>query len=174
MKTHFARYPIAGLVAAGMVALTAPAALAQAATATATGDASARVVTGIELDPVANTSLDFGRFTVGTASGGTISVSRAGVASVTTTVVRLPGDVDVQEFLITGEPLFFVNVTGDATVTLSGPAASTMDAVLDFLSTGQILSSGLLRIFVGGTLTVGAAQAAGTYDGVFDITVAYQ
>ncbi len=140
-------------------------------TATATGAASAEVVTPITIDHVVGASLNFGKFTTGT-TGGTIVVDQTGAAVADTDVTLLSDSVEsADEFDVAGDDgrTFDITATGgDVTETGGDTMAFTTDAP----ATGT-LTGGVYTLNVGGTLTVVGGETAGTYSGSYDVTVAY-
>lgn len=136
--------------------------------ATATGTANATVLTPIAI--AAGTALNFGTFAGNTA--GTVVVSTAGARSATGGVVLATGGT-------VGAGTFTVTGTGSATFAVTYPpsfnvtsGSDTMAVVVNGAATGT-LSGGTVSLPVGGTLTVGAAQAAGSYTGTYTMTVEY-
>jgi hypothetical protein len=136
--------------------------------ATATGTASATVLTPIAI--AAGTALNFGTL-AGNASGGTVVVTAGGTRSTTGTVVVTSGAFSAGSFTVTG--------TGAATFGVTYPAsfnvvsnANTMAVQVAGAATGT-LANGTVALPVGGTLTVGANQAAGSYTGTYTMTVEY-
>ena len=125
--------------------------------------------------------LDFGAFSVG--PGGTVTVDLDGNAT-----PSVPGPIleptlgnppSAARFVVTGDPGLAYNITGDETVTLSGPGPD-MTAILDMPATGTLsdpeTGPGEDSFTVGGELTVGDAltQTLGVYIGIFSITIGYQ
>lgn len=136
--------------------------------ATATGTANATVLTPIAIS--AGTALNFGTLSAN-ASGGTVTVTAAGARSTTGTVVVTSGAFSAASFTVTG--------TGSSTFAVTYPAsfnvtsgANNMAVTVTGAATGT-LASGTATLPVGGTLTVGAAQAAGSYTGTYTMTVEY-
>lgn len=136
--------------------------------ATATGTASATVLTPIAI--AAGTALNFGTL-AGNASGGTVVVTAAGARSTTGTVVVTGAAFSAGTFTVTG--------TGAATFAVTYPGSfnvvsgsDTMAVAVTGAATGT-LSGGTVSLPVGGTLTVGANQAAGSYTGTYVMTVEY-
>ena len=144
----------------------------------ATGTANAKVVTPISIAAV--DTLEFGNILAG--AGGTVAIAANGTPTLTT--VTRPGTqsgtVRAASFTVTGEATFTYAITlpADSVVTLSDGASHTM-AVDSFVSSptvaagGTIGGGGTQTLSVGATLTVGASQTAGTYQGTYDVTVAY-
>ena len=136
--------------------------------ATATGTANATVLTPITI--AAGTALNFGTL-AGNASGGTVVVTAAGARSTTGTVVVTGGTFAAGTFTVTG--------TGSSTFAVTYPVSfnvvsgsDTMAVVVTGAATGT-LSGGTVSLPVGGTLTVGGNQAAGSYTGNYTMTVEY-
>ena len=161
-----------GLVLAAAVVLAAAAGSAQAAD-TATATASAELVTPITVSKTAD--LDFGRLSSG-AAGGTSVVSAAGARSVTGDVVEEGGTVSAASFDVTGSTGLGYDITLPTSISItSGGDSMTVNAFTsDKAGNAGTLTGGTDSFSVGGTLTVAASQATGTYTGTFDVTVAYQ
>jgi hypothetical protein len=155
---------------------------ALAVTNNATATATATVVTPVLVTSSAN--LSFGKFSAGT--GGTVTVDTAG-ARTNSGALLAGGTATAAKFDITGDNSAAYNidsVTGTST-TLSNGSGGTMALALvgDFTGaggagsaipgSGTLSGTGTQSLFVGGTLTVGAAQAPGSYTGTIAITVAY-
>ena len=142
--------------------------------ATATGQASATVLTPITISPV--TPLNFGTL-AGNASGGTVTVTALNARSQVGSVVFATGGFSAASFKVDG--------TGGQTFAVTYPtvplSVSNGAVTMPFTVTGQTTgtlsgtfpSLGTLTFQVGGTLTVGANQAAGTYTGSYTMTVEY-
>ncbi|WP_068075831.1 DUF4402 domain-containing protein [Novosphingobium lentum] len=163
------------IISAAMVALSATAAHAASGnTANATGSATAIIVSPIRITHNAGASLNFGTVTAGT--GGTVVVSQAGGGSVTGDVGTVAGNSNSADaFTVTGDLIraFNISTSTGNTVSTGGALPSTMAFSLSAPSTGALLL-GTYALNVGGTLTVGAAQAAGSYSGSYTVTVTYQ
>lgn len=154
-------------------------------------DNATATATGVVLQPIAVTKaadLVFGNLVAGNgivtlATDGTRT--KSGAAALPTGVAGVAARFDVTG---SGNNTFSIDYTGSDTV-LTDASANTMavdwitEALAAATATGKTdetsdaatgtLSSGAAYIFVGGKLTVGAAQAAGTYTGVVKVTVAY-
>lgn len=147
--------------------------------------------TAVVLQPIAVTKsadLVFGNVVAG---NGDVTVATDGARTKTGTTV-LPSGVTpaAARFDVTGSGnnTFTIDYTGSDTV-LTDASSNTMavdwitEAVATTSPTGKTdpssdattgtLASGAAYIYVGGKLTVGASQAAGTYTGVVKVTVAY-
>ena len=117
-----------------------------------------------------DTALAFGNIGP-SASAGTVTISLAGAQSVTGGVTALGGTVAAGEFTVTGASGATYSVTIDGSVTLSGPGTMTATLTNDG---GGSLTGGTDTFNVGGTLSVGANQAAGSYTGTYSVAVNYQ
>ena len=67
-----------------------------------------------------------------------------------------------------------VVVGGDSNVTLNGSLGGTMSSTLTYSAPTVTLGATGGSFQVGGTLSVGANQAAGDYSGTFNVTANYQ
>ncbi len=134
--------------------------------------------TALVLEPLtisATTQLDFGSFAATTgadvivAQNNTRSVSGAGV-------FLIGGTPTAAVFTITGEAGRNIDVTlPTLPITLTGSVSGTMDITAISSSipagTNAIPVGGTTTLQMGATLTVGTAQAAGTYTNNTDLTV---
>lgn len=124
--------------------------------------------------------LDFGRFVAGT--GGTITVSPAGVRSRTGGVVLLNSPSTGQAGFTVGRSsnggsnkAVVISVPANGSIYLSSGANSM--AINNFVNNPtNILSvpTGGTTLSIGATLTVAPNQPAGTYSGSFPMTVNFQ
>ena len=153
------------LLATVVVALSSLSSVAMAASVS--GTANAQVLAPIAITAGAN--LNFGTIAGNTA--GTVIISTGGVRSFTGGVVGTSAAVAAGVFNVTG--------TGNATFAITYPGsfnvvngANTMAVTVNGATTGT-LAGGAVSFPVGGTLTVGAAQAAGAYVGTYSMTVEY-
>lgn len=174
---HIMRFG-APLLRKSALALSALTMLSMSSNAFAANEPTAGQANIVQRLSLLNTAdLDFGSFFPG-ATGGTVVINaNTGNRATTGSVVTVGGGNNAAQFLTIGGPstLLLVqrgplpvltrfggtetmNVTG---LTLNGP-------VFRFLG-----ADGLLDLRVGGTLAVGANQAAGFYSGTFDIIVTY-
>lgn len=159
---------------------------------TATGTAQAVIVEPLGLVKVDD--LRFGRIAA-SASAGTITVNADTGACTATGGVRSAGGCSFGQFAGQGARRMTVRIQIPTTVSLAGPAGSTMvaDTItlgaspdLAFLGSGngngtggapwyQINSnSGIFTIRLGGRLNVAAGQRPGQYNGTFPVTIQYQ
>lgn len=161
------------IIVAGVTAMFAtPAMAAPGNSDDATGAATAEVVAPITITHNTGAVLDFGTFTAGTAVGQVI-VDQAGVGSTTGDAVHVATSTESADaFTVTGDAgrSFDIVATGGS-VTTSGGAMMTFTT--DFPATGSIGSGGTVGFTVGGTLSVGVNQAAGSYSGSYTVTATY-
>ncbi|GAB3477663.1 DUF4402 domain-containing protein [Polaromonas eurypsychrophila] len=136
--------------------------------ATATGTANATVLTPIAIS--AGTALNFGTL-AGNATGGTVIVTAAGVRTPTGSVVVTGAAFTAGTFTVTGTGASTFAVTYPASFNVTS-GANTMGVVVTGAAIGT-LSGGTVSLPVGGTLTVGGNQAAGSYTGTYTMTVEY-
>lgn len=160
---------VALLGASAVVAFASTATQAQAATQTA--DARVTIIPAVQL--AQNDVLDFGVI-ASSSTAGTVELpigsnSRTCSAGVTCIGTALRG-----RFTVTGAANgYTVAITVPATATLTS-GANTMTAAL-VPSIAGFTSVGAAEVFfVGGTLSVGANQAAGLYTGTYNVSANYQ
>lgn len=162
------KFLFAAVVAA---ALPGTAFAASGNTSTANGTATATVVAPIVLTHTSGAALNFGKFTTGT--GGSVTVSAAGAASVGGDVGLVPGSTSTADaFTVAGDGgRSFSIVTTGGTVT-SGSASMSFTTTPS-ASAATLGTAGTASFTVGGTLTVGATAVAGSYSGTYSATVTY-
>ena len=166
------------LVAMSAALAAASFATSASAAASATATATAEILQSLTL--TADSKLDFGQIAANT--GGTVSVKGDGTVAQTGSLVwtgtRVPAG-----FTVTGSKGVSVLVTlptAASTLYLGGvttsPDKMTLDQFNDDPTGGFQLDAvtGKAKFYVGGRLTVGSAQAAGTYSGTFAVSVEYQ
>lgn len=171
---------ITTVVARGLAsAVAVMAANCHAASAVAT--ASATVLAPIAIAKSAD--LSFGRFAPGT--GGSVTVSTSGVRVANSTMLSGPdSSATAARFELSGNPAASYDITILASATLDDGAAHSMALVtcsdLTMANTtsgnvaiGTLSAAGSQSLFVGGTLSVDAAQLAGRYSGNIAVTVEY-
>jgi hypothetical protein len=163
------KFAVTGTVIAAAMASTS------AYAATETADATVNVLGPIEI--TVDNVLDFGSVAPG-PSGGTVVLGTASDVATCTGVACLPGSAQRGEFHISnaidGAVINIgvdnpIDLTGAGDpMTLTGLSMSDADGAITYSATTPE------AVFVGGTLTVNVAQAAGVYTGSFDITADYQ
>ena len=142
--------------------------------ATATGTANATVLTPITI--TAGTALNFGTLAGNTA--GTVTVTAAGARSTSGGVVVTSGAFSAASFTVGGTSGATFGVTYPASFNVTS-GANTMAVLVgggtagaNGAATGS-LTSASISFPVGGVLSVGAAQPAGSYTGNYVMTVEY-
>ena len=155
-----------------LVLLVVPAAFAQTSVTLSGQTASATVLAGLTL---ANTQvLNFGKI-VTSGTPGTAVLTTAGAMSYTGGITSAPGTATVASFTATGTTGQAVNLTIPATITITGPSASTMVITTSTDATANpiTLATGTLIFKIAGSLAVSATQTTGAYNGTYAVTVAY-
>ena len=141
-------------------------------TATATANATARIITPISISKTAD--LNFGDV-VASGSLGTVVLSTAGARSTT-------GGASLGNGAAVTAAAFTVNGQASATYAITLPASATVTSAGNTMTVNAFnsnpsgtgtLTGGTQNLLVGATLNVGASQATGTYSGTFDVTVTY-
>lgn len=157
-------------------------AYAAAATSTATSTVIAPI--GITAPVV----LSFGKFAPG--AGGSVTISNSGARTGVGVILSNTSSTQTAaKFDVTGEGSSTYAITHGGVTELTGisGAALTLPSVMALSKTSDLtganvtvgnvatgtLTSGAQSIYVGGTLTVGATQAAGNYTGAVTVTVEY-
>ncbi|MCA0902918.1 DUF4402 domain-containing protein [Qipengyuania aquimaris] len=158
------------ILAAAAVAFATPAMAAPGDTATDSGTATAEIVAPITITHDGG-ALDFGIVIPGTAVG-TVVVTQGGAGSVTGDALFVSGSTNAADsFTVTGDAnRAYSIVTTGGSVTSGG---NSMTFTTDAPASGTLSATGSDSFSVGGTLNVGANQAAGTYSGNYDATVSY-
>lgn len=161
------------------LALAASAAAGSAAAANATATSTSTVVTPITITKAVD--LSFGAFAA-SGTAGSVTLSPNGTRAVAGGVTAAGGSPAAARFDVAGMSglNYSISVTGSATLSdgtnnmaftpisdTSASAITTGDA------TSGTLTGGAQSIYVGGVLTVGASQPAGTYTGTLSATVEY-
>jgi hypothetical protein len=178
IRKNFRRTALASVVALG--AFGASNSFAAEATTTATGT----VIVPIAIEKSAD--LVFGKFAPGT--GGTVTVATDGVRTASGVILSsVDSTPSAAQFDVTGDNDATYDITWSGVSELTnttGEGSETMalerisDLTAGGATTGEVLGgtlsdTGAQSIYLGGTLTVGAAQVAGTYEGNVTATVEY-
>jgi hypothetical protein len=171
-KTQIIKRTLIAVAALGTIGA---AANSYAVTGTATGTAT--VITPIGITKTAD--LDFGSFSsITDGAGGTVVIAPNGNRSAT-------GDVALSTVGSATVSAASFNVAGqaDATYAITLPESATLTNGANTMSidtftsspgtSGTLDNTGKQSLAVGGTLHVGATQAAGTYAGTFNVSVEY-
>jgi len=150
-------------------------------TALATANGSASIISPINISKTAD--LDFG--IISGIAAGTVTIAATSGAQLNPVIT---GDLSVISTSTSKAAAFSVTGSGNATyaivmnpsLTLTGTGTAvgktmTSTLVLDAAKTGAVgtLAGGADNIYVGGVLTVAAAQTAGPYAGTFNVTINY-
>ncbi len=138
------------------------------AQASATASCAATIITPISISKTVD--MNFGNIAVSAATSGTVvlstSSSRTTGGAGGVTLPSTNGTVTSAEFTVSGEASYTYAITLPSTATLSDGSSHTM-TVGSFTSnpsaTGTLSSGGTQTLKLGATLSVSAAQAAGTY-----------
>jgi hypothetical protein len=144
--------------------------------------ATATVIAPIAINKAVD--LNFGKFAPGT--GGSITISTSGTPTSTGIVRSTTVTPTAARFDVTGDAnaTYAITYTGTSTTLSDGATTpSTMGMSIhssltaNNATTGTVtdglLTGGAQSIYVGGTLTVGATQVAGTYTGNVSVQVEY-
>lgn len=142
------------------------------------GNITAKVIRPINIAKTSN--LQFGSVTRPSTGSGSISLTPAGVVSVTgSNVIRFPSPpATAAAFTVTGEGGQAVTVAVPSTVTLSGSAGSVVATTSATGSGAQVLSgstgaAGTVQVRVGGTVPLSGSTGIGTFTGTLVVTVQY-
>jgi Mat/Ecp fimbriae major subunit len=141
---------------------------ANAATQTATAEVD--ILAPVTLSQTAG--LDFGIVAAGAASG-TVTLPTGSNTRTCSVGLACVGTASRGVFSVTAVDTYVVNITVDASTVLTG-AGTDMNLTLNPGITSIVANGAAQTFYVGGTLTVGAAQAAGTYTGTYDVSANYQ
>lgn len=139
--------------------------------ADATATTAAEIVEPIKIEK--DRDLNFGRIIGGTAGGGTVTIDATdtGDRTIDSDLNAPGGTINSAKFTITasdnayGIDLDATDLTATGLTTMPfNPAPSITDAT----------TTGDQTLYVGGALTVGVDQEAGTYGGTVKVTVTYE
>lgn len=139
---------------------------------------NAEIIAAVEI--TAEQTMNFGEIAATTA--GTLAIDGGGTLTPSTGITSLGGTIQQGEFTLKGDIGRTIDVTAPASVTLNGSVSGTMtvtDFDIDGAGAGATFSVDLAAaeendFTLGGTLNIGAAQAAGTYTGDVTLTANYQ
>lgn len=142
------------------------------------GDITAKIIRPIDITKTAD--LQFGGVTRPSTGTGTLTLTPAGVASVTGTSVRRMASPNPTPaaFTVTGEGGRALTVSVPSTFTLTGTAGNVIATTSSTGSGAQVLSgstgtAGTVQVKVGGTIPLSSTTAVGTYTGTLTVTVQY-
>lgn len=165
------------LAAVGVAMAAASLATSAQAAASATATATAEVLSSLTLTVDPGSQLDFGQIAANT--GGSVTVNADSSVSSTGGLVST-GTRSPVSLTVTGSAGSMVAVTLPATAVTLTRSGGTETMSLDGFNSSpngafQLDTvTGQSSFTVGGTLTVGANQTAGTYAGSFTVSVEYQ
>lgn len=141
---------------------------ANAATQTATAEVD--ILAPVTLSQTAG--LDFGVVAAGAAAG-TVVIPNNSDARTCSAGLACVGAANRGAFSVVGANTYTVAITVAASTTLTGAGAPMALALSS--SAATLVATGSAQTFhVGGTLTVGASQVAGTYTGQYTVSADYQ
>jgi hypothetical protein len=171
-KTLAIALAVAGLSTSG-------AAFAQSAdTSSTTATSSVTIIRPLTINKIDD--LVFGRIVQPRSGTGTVAMTAASdTLTAGAGAVALGGTTPKRaKFTVTGEAAQVVNVTKDATVTMSNgtdsiPVTLNWDTGASFTFTGTVGASATKDIYAGGNFSVDSALSSGAYTGTFNISVAY-
>ena len=123
-------------------------------------------------------NLDLGSIVLGPGSwsGATVSISRAGIFSCTSSNLTCSGATQVAKYRVTGSNRETVRVTApNVTLINQNDTSKTLLLVLDKPATVVLPNSGVpgADLAIGGSITLTSATAGGFYTGTFNVTVDY-
>jgi hypothetical protein len=145
--------------------------------ATQNAQVTANIVKPLTLTSLQN--LDLGTITLnlGTWSGATVGISRAGVFSCNAAQLVCTGVPQVARYKVTGTNKQSVTISApNVTLVNQGDPSKTLTLVVDGPAQLQLTTSGEpgSNFDLGGSLTLSSTTATGTYQGSFNVTVDYQ
>lgn len=151
--------------------------LSPAEAATQNASVTANVIKPLTLTSLQN--LDLGTITtkLGTWTGATVGISRAGVFSCNSTNLVCTGATQVARYNVTGTNKQTVLISAPGvTMTNQSDSTKTLTLVVDSPGQIQLTSSGASgsNFDLGGSITLSSTTASGTYQGTFNVTVEYQ
>ena len=143
----------------------------------ADGTADAEIVTPITVTTDANNgggALNFGRIAADSApSTVTIDGNDGRTGSSPNVLLSTGATPSSAHFTVAGQTGLTYDVTPDASVTLTSGTDTMTSTLVAYPGDGYQIVAGADSFTVGGTLSVGANQAAGNYHGTFHVLVQY-
>lgn len=163
----FTKTAFTGAMAVAAFALTS----VQAQAATQNADARVTILPAVQL--VQDNALNFG-LVASSAAAGTVELPSASDTPICSTTVICVGSASRGRFTVSGAAngtSVLISVPGTVTLTY---LTSSMTVALASSSTGFAATGAPVTFFVGGTLSVGANQTAGLYQGTYSVSADYQ
>jgi Mat/Ecp fimbriae major subunit len=152
---------------AAVAAMSSSAAFADTENATAT----AQILGAVNLQKFAD--MDLGTIASSSAAG-TVTLPTASNTRSCSGVTCVGTATRARFQVVAATNGYIIDISHSPTASLTGPGLA-MPLTLQASTAAVTFNSATLQdIFVGGTLTVGANQAAGTYNGTFTVTADYQ
>jgi hypothetical protein len=149
--------------------------------ATATATSTATIVTPISIGK--DVDMNFGNVAVKAAGTVVLPANSAPTRTYTggITFPNVTGTVAAAQFTVSGQNDYTYSISLPSTLTLTRASGTETMVVDNFVSTPTVTDAGTLSgtgsqiLYVGATLNVGAAQAAGVYQNPtgFNVTVNY-
>lgn len=137
-----------------------------------TGDAKAEIIAPVTVTHVTGSYLNFGRIASGPSGSVTVPAEATPTAQYNTVQRADGGDaVSSDHFTVTHGTSNYSFVISDDSITLNGPNSATMTVGSFTHSCANPCADD--DVYVGGTLTVGSSQTAGTYTGQYNVNVTY-
>ncbi|MEP7348473.1 MAG: DUF4402 domain-containing protein [Sphingorhabdus sp.] len=143
---------------------------ANAATQSATAEVD--ILAPVVLSPV--TTLDLGVVAVG-AVAGTVTLPNSSDTRTCSASLTCVGTAARGSFQVTSATNgYVIAITVPASTSLTGAGAPMALTLSPSAASITFNSAALQTIYVGGTLSVGASQTAGTYTGTYNVSADYQ
>lgn len=164
---------IAAALTIGLALFAGKDAGAQQSSATASANANAAIVAAISISNTVD--LDFGQVVAGGTSG-TVAMSAGGSRSAVGGVtLGSTGSAAPASFIVSGDAnaSYSITLPGSMSLTSGGNNMTVNTFTSSPNGSGTLGGGGSQNLNVGATLQVGASQAAGSYTGSFNVTVAY-
>jgi hypothetical protein len=122
--------------------------------------------------------LDLGTITLspGTWSGATVSITRAGIFSCSSTNVTCTGATKVAQYNVSGTNRSVVQISApNVTLVNQSDSTKTLTLVVDNAGSVTLTNSGPpgTNFSLGGSIALSSSTASGVYVGTFNVTVNY-
>ena len=149
---------------------------APAAAVTQTATVNANVIRPLTLTSLQDLDLGIMTLKLGSWSGATVGISKAGVFTCNANVV-CTGAPQVARYKVTGTNKMVVKITAPSvTLVNQSDSTKTLTLTVDNPGTVTLTSSGEPgnNFDLGGSITLSSTTVPGTYNGTFAVTVDYQ